>query len=136
MSAITVTHDYIETLKHASEVMVLNKGRVVQRASSSSLYLNPKNLYVAGLLGEFNVCKQKERMWFFRPEEVMINPKGEHKATVVQKRFAGAYSEWTLNTEFGDILAYVNKDQVEGEQTRFNFPQHSEVIHNKILQCK
>ncbi|MEO0428796.1 MAG: ABC transporter ATP-binding protein [Pseudomonadota bacterium] len=46
-----VTHDQIEAMTMATEVGVLDEGRLVQTGSPREIYENPVSLYVAGRLG-------------------------------------------------------------------------------------
>jgi multiple sugar transport system ATP-binding protein len=49
---IYVTHDYREALALADQVVILNKGKVVQIGTPDDLFFRPRNVFVATLLGE------------------------------------------------------------------------------------
>ncbi len=49
---IYVTHDYREALALADTVIILNKGKVVQIGPPDGVFSNPRNVFVATLLGE------------------------------------------------------------------------------------
>jgi len=49
---IYVTHDYREALALADNIVVLNKGKIVQIGSPDELFSHPKTIFVATLLGE------------------------------------------------------------------------------------
>jgi multiple sugar transport system ATP-binding protein len=51
-TVIHVTHDYREAMALADRVIVLNKGRVMQDASPTTVYHNPTNEFVARFVGD------------------------------------------------------------------------------------
>lgn len=61
-TTIYVTHDQEEALILSDRVAVLAAGRVQQIGSASDLYERPANAFVAGFIGESNLCQRE----FFR----------------------------------------------------------------------
>jgi ABC-type Fe3+/spermidine/putrescine transport system ATPase subunit len=55
MTAIFVTHDQTEALTVGDRVAVMNQGRIIQVDTPESLYLHPKNIFVAEFLGYKNI---------------------------------------------------------------------------------
>ena len=51
---IYVTHDQTEALTMGDRIVVLDKGKVQQASSPEDIYNNPKNLFVAGFIGQMN----------------------------------------------------------------------------------
>lgn len=51
MTIIFITHDIREALKLGSRVMVMDKGQVIQIGTPEEITQNPKNVFVAKLLG-------------------------------------------------------------------------------------
>ncbi|PXA85254.1 ABC transporter [Caulobacter sp. D4A] len=58
---IYVTHDQVEAMTMADEIVVLNGGRIEQVGTPLELFDNPRNLFVAGFLGSprMNMLKGK-----------------------------------------------------------------------------
>ena len=56
---IIVTHDQEEALSMATEIAVMQKGRILQRADPRSLYEHPEHRFVAEFIGASNIlpCK-------------------------------------------------------------------------------
>jgi ABC-type sugar transport system ATPase subunit len=50
-TAIYVTHDQIEAMTMADQIVVLNAGNIEQYGSPLELYERPANLFVAGFIG-------------------------------------------------------------------------------------
>ena len=54
ITAIYVTHDRIEALAMADQIVVLRQGRIVQMGTPEELYHRPVNAFMAGFLGAAN----------------------------------------------------------------------------------
>jgi ABC-type Fe3+/spermidine/putrescine transport system ATPase subunit len=57
ITTLIVTHDQDEALYLADELLVLDAGVVRQTGSPADVYLNPKDVFVAGFLGASNVWR-------------------------------------------------------------------------------
>jgi ABC-type Fe3+/spermidine/putrescine transport system ATPase subunit len=66
MTAIYVTHDRVEALAMADEIVVMRNGRVAQIGPPAELYARPASAFIAGFLGAAN----------FVPGEVQIEADG------------------------------------------------------------
>jgi multiple sugar transport system ATP-binding protein len=51
-TTIYVTHDQIEAMTMADRICVMNLGRIQQVGTPKELYFHPKNLFVAGFIGD------------------------------------------------------------------------------------
>lgn len=54
ITVIVATHDSADALSFADETIVMQKGKLIEKAPSKELYFNPANKYVASLFGEVN----------------------------------------------------------------------------------
>ncbi|HET6253963.1 MAG TPA: ABC transporter ATP-binding protein [Puia sp.] len=54
MTCILISHDPPDILSWADEILVLNEGRMVQKATPERIYRQPVDEYVAGLFGKYN----------------------------------------------------------------------------------
>jgi iron(III) transport system ATP-binding protein len=57
LTTILVTHDQVEALSLSNQVVLLEKGHVVQVGSPQDVYETPANAYVAEFVGNANVIK-------------------------------------------------------------------------------
>jgi sulfate transport system ATP-binding protein len=55
VTSIFVTHDQEEAMEVASQVVVLNHGRIEQQGSPSEIYDHPANAFVSRFIGQTNV---------------------------------------------------------------------------------
>lgn len=55
ITCVLVSHDPVEVLSWADELMIMKNGELVFQGSPKEAYSNPKDEYIAGLLGEYNL---------------------------------------------------------------------------------
>lgn len=75
MTSIFVTHDQEEAMRMSDTIHLLNDGTLEQSDSPIDIYLYPKNKYVAGFIGSYNII-DKNLFYSFTGEnaEVAIRP--------------------------------------------------------------
>jgi putative spermidine/putrescine transport system ATP-binding protein/putrescine transport system ATP-binding protein len=54
ITTIIVTHDQSEAMSLADHIIVMNKGRIMQRGSAEEIYSTPANKFVADFIGQSN----------------------------------------------------------------------------------
>lgn len=79
ITVILVSHDPVDGLSLADEIIVLNRGEVVETGSPDQLYNNPKNPYTARLLADCNLFTLSE---------------AEQLGLKVKKDIVAIYPEW------------------------------------------
>ena len=90
VTSIFVTHDQEEAMEVASQVVVLNHGRIEQQGTPSQIYDHPANAFVSRFIGQTNVFdldehdadwlqtaglltpKQGEKIAHVRPHDIII----------------------------------------------------------------
>lgn len=105
-----VSHDPLDVLSWADEVLVLREGRIIQQGSPQQVYRQPVNEYVAGLFGSYNLVPADQvpmlaglhgiepngKDVLIRPEHLRLESEGDITAQVVNVRFFGPYYESEL----------------------------------------
>ena len=84
-TAIYVTHDQVEAMTMADQIVVLSAGRIEQAGSPMELYERPNNLFVAGFIGspKMNLITGKlaeaqgATTIGIRPEHLGVNRQGQ-----------------------------------------------------------
>jgi multiple sugar transport system ATP-binding protein len=68
ITTIYVTHDQVEAMTLADQIVVLNRGRIQQIGDPQDIYAKPRNRMVATFLGNppMNVFWQLTQVRFFR----------------------------------------------------------------------
>lgn len=138
MSVILVTHTMEDALSLADEVLVLHKGKIIQRDQPEQLYHAPKNAYIAALTGNYNLLSVEELAPIMeipyettqigiRANDIVIGKKGEHSATVNAVYFEGIYSIVEIALEPNLILKSIvlrNTYNI-GDKVRVSIPENA-----------
>lgn len=98
ITCIVATHDSADSLSFADETIVIQNGRIVEKAPSKEVYYNPKNKYTASLFGEVNEIKlelltltqKKDETVLLYPHQLKITEGGPLKVIVKQCYFKGS----------------------------------------------
>ena len=61
ITALYVTHDQAEAFAVSDEVIVMNKGEIVQQGSPQVLYRQPQNAFMAKFMGEVNLLPAEKQ---------------------------------------------------------------------------
>lgn len=118
---IYVTHDQIEAMSMADQIILLNHGKVMQIGSPMELYDNPQNTFVASFMGTpaMNVLKANTVMKFghvllerkeyfgYRPEKAILRdtPSDDMfcmKSKVITKEMLGSEVLYKVENMFGE----------------------------------
>jgi ABC-type Fe3+/spermidine/putrescine transport system ATPase subunit len=106
VSMLMVSHDASDMLAWADDLIVIENGKIIQRGNPLSIYHQPVNEYVAGLLGEYNICDASiansliqyenfypaDKQFIIRPEYVFISKEEKGVAAeVIELLFKGGY---------------------------------------------
>ena len=127
MTAVFVTHDQEEAMSLSDEILVLNKGLVMQIDNPKNLYNNPKNEFVAKFIGKSNWINNI----MFRPEDVsfeLIDDSISFDCIVSSVVFLGERYQIELKYLDNRIIAY--------SKSEFRYNQNVSVYinKNKIVQ--
>jgi ABC-type sulfate/molybdate transport systems ATPase subunit len=100
ITCMLVSHDPLDTLSWADEILVLRDGKVVQQGPPENVYGTPVDKYVAELFGKYNLVDGK----IIRPEQMGVfldGQPGTVKATVETVSFWGSFYELAVLTDAG-----------------------------------
>ena len=70
---IYVTHDQTEALTMGDRIVILDKGKIQQIDTPEGIYNNPKNIFVAGFLGQMNFIDVNVHDGSFKIEDTEFN---------------------------------------------------------------
>lgn len=109
ISSMMVSHDPLDTLSWADEIIVMKDGNIEQQGPPKEIYLQPANEYVAGLFGKYNLISPELAQRFLpgsdtaitgnlfvRPEDVtLVSRKSKQSLNGMAKKvtFFGGYYE-------------------------------------------
>lgn len=106
LSILMVTHNAPDALELSDNIIVLRKGKIVEKGPSEKLYFAPKNIYTAALTGDYNLVEFDGVMRILRPESMKITQENQHdsiQTQVVSIRFQGSTNLVNLKDETGRI---------------------------------
>ncbi|MEO5977346.1 MAG: ABC transporter ATP-binding protein [Chryseolinea sp.] len=98
ITCMMISHEPDDLLSWPDKIIILKGGKLIQRGSPEKLYRQPRNEYVAGLLGRYTVIDLKDPLFkttiaghdsvgklFIRPEDVTIHLTGKGVAGTIRK---------------------------------------------------
>lgn len=129
ITCIMISHDPLDTLSWAEEILVMKGGEIIQKGTPAEIYRWPVNEYVAGLFGTYNIidsqlalamtalpAEASSKHVFTRPEDFKIVAT-EEKAVIGEVNkilfFGGHYEleviadETLINIKTGDCKVAV-----------------------------
>lgn len=133
ITTILVSHDPLDTLSWAEEIVIMKDGHIVQHDTARNIYNHPVNAYVAGLFGRFTtITADWKEVWkrlpvtlteqpevFLRPEQLAItrDRKGALRGVVNHVYFMGGYEEAEVQIGDNVLLVRVNETTVEAGES-------------------
>lgn len=124
ITCVLVSHDPLDTLSWADEILVLEKGRLVQQAKPEEIYRRPANEYVASLFGKYTVLtpalaialspfadlEMQDIGRILRPEEIVLTESNKGIAAVAEKvRYMGSVYEVEASVVGHTVTLLTNK---------------------------
>jgi ABC-type sulfate/molybdate transport systems ATPase subunit len=121
ITCMLVSHEPVDVLSWADEILVLHEGNIIQKGYAVEIYKHPKNEYVSGLFGAYNVINTDsiaiKRAWklmkekdpiIIRPENILLskNKKSAIAGIIKKISFCGHYTSIEVETEEQDLLVY------------------------------
>ena len=114
ITALYVTHDQAEAFAVSDEVIVMNKGEIVQQGSPQVLYRQPQNAFMAKFMGEVNLLPAEKQ-----GNQLKI---GEHLLVVDEDQFPQVDGLYTLG---------IRPEAVKLSQDLTN-AEHIGEVHNAV----
>jgi len=101
-TCILVSHDPVDLLSWADEIIIIDKGKIIQRGRPEEVYYFPVTEYAAALFGKYTVVSpeliqlfpslKKDNRRFVRPADFKISSSGV-QCSVTSVSFAGSFYE-------------------------------------------
>ncbi|TAU85099.1 ABC transporter ATP-binding protein [Rhizobium leguminosarum] len=116
---VYVTHDQVEAMTLADQIVVMNAGRIEQVGSPEELYQHPQTIFVATFIGspKMNLLTgpiAEERgaaTYGIRPEHLSLTEEGGWAAQVKFTEYLGNETILYLTSELGELTLRVNGNQ-------------------------
>ncbi|MGT3003911.1 ferric ABC transporter ATP-binding protein [Pasteurella multocida] len=143
ITSLYVTHDQTEAFAVSDEVIVMHKGKIMQKAPAKELYLRPNSLFLANFMGESSIFQgtlQQDQVTVngyqfklnnaaqfgltdgaclvgIRPEAISFKETGEAAQRCSIKSAVYMGNHWEIVTNWGgqDLLVNTNPEQFNPE---------------------
>ncbi len=107
---VYVTHDQVEALTMATDIVVMHNGKIMQQGSPKEIYKNPQNIFVAQFIGDpgMNVFLLDNGKYIgFKPRGLKTDGTGANfsfEADLLTSEFLGFDYQYTFETGMGKIV--------------------------------
>lgn len=144
ITSLYVTHDQTEAFAVSDEVIVMHKGKIMQKAPAKELYLRPNSLFLANFMGESSIFDGKlaqnqvtvngytfplakaqqfnladgDCLVGVRPEAISLKNSGEPAQACQIKSAVYMGNHWEIVAQWGgkELLVNSNPEQFDPEQ--------------------
>ncbi|MGV2885879.1 ABC transporter ATP-binding protein [Paenibacillus taichungensis] len=121
LTALYVTHDQVEAMSMSDEIVVMEKGRILQKGTPETIYTSPSDPFVASFIGKSNWLTPNQSM--VRPEHVSWSKTGHddlcYQAVVLSVSYVGERYEIRVQMEgLGVWTAYLDRRVRVGEKVQ------------------
>lgn len=122
MTCILVSHDPVDLLSWADDIIIIHEGKIVQRGTPEEVYQNPVSEYAAALFGRYNTVTPEliqlfptlENQRFLRPSELKIRADGV-QGKILSIKFMATYYELEVDIAGMKIIITDNSKFAEGD---------------------
>jgi sn-glycerol 3-phosphate transport system ATP-binding protein len=125
---VYVTHDQVEAMSMADDIVLLNKGVIVQHSSPRELYTNPVDIYAARFIGSppANILEKTlsgGRQLGFRPERILFDPLPPERGISFEieintKEMLGSEIIYSAASPFGKLMIKTQHDAADDSRLR------------------
>lgn len=140
---VYVTHDQIEAMSMADDIVLMDKGKIVQQSSPKELYHNPNCVFTAQFVGspQTNIIEgylpQGNKLGF-RPEKIKLNPAqldaGESillNGQIQTKEMLGSEIIYSIGTKYGTLMCKSDQDVDDGIKLTIGIPFSGMYLFNQ-----
>jgi sn-glycerol 3-phosphate transport system ATP-binding protein len=121
---VYVTHDQTEAMSMADDILLMNKGAIVQQSSPRELYANPIDIYAARFIGSppTNILERalsNGRKLGFRPERIIFDTLPpllgvSFEIEINTKEMLGSETIYSAASPFGKLMIKTQADVDDG----------------------
>lgn len=110
---VYVTHDQVEAMSMADNIVLMDHGKIQQEASPEVIYHDPNNVFTAQFIGTppMNILRLEEKgvQIGFRPEKVLISHKAtdcfyQSRGTIVTREMLGSETIYKVSLSTDSIM--------------------------------
>lgn len=114
VTVLFVTHDLDDALQLTNELVIMQKGKLIQKGHPEEIFYRPKNLYAAKLFSHLNPIPNKEKT-YIRPSDVQLFKTSGIPAKIIEKQYLVHYNRLMVKLTDGTMWKIEDKKRVFGE---------------------
>jgi len=118
ITCIVATHDSTDVLSFADEVLVMQKGVIVEEGTPKEVFDHPKNSYIASLFGDVNEILIDGKIQFVYPHQLEVVEKSGLKVEVLNSYFRG--SHYLIEAKYDEGVLFF--------ESTHHYPKHIEIF--------
>ena len=129
---VYVTHDQVEAMSMADDIVLMDKGRIIQQSDPKELYHNPNCVFTAQFIGTpqtniiENVLPDQMKLGI-RPEKIRLNDdSGSASVTIYgriqTKEMLGSEIIYSIDTKYGMLMCKSETDVADGSFQKLYVP--------------
>lgn len=140
VTSIFVTHDQEEAMEVASQIVVLNHGKIEQKGTPNDIYDHPGNEFVSRFIGHTNVfhLQKEDSAWLESAGMIIDEPKGviahvrPHHIQIERPRGPSTSLIYLKDWQHlgGNIRLELNKEGINGKATTI----YAEMPNERFLE--
>ena len=138
---VYVTHDQVEAMSMADDIVLMNNGKIVQQSNPKELYHNPNCVFTAQFIGtpQTNVIDSylPEQMKLgIRPEKIRLTGDNGQKSIhmhgqIQTKEMLGSEIIYSILTKFGTLMCKTDVDIDDGTELTLSIPYENMYLFDK-----
>lgn len=109
ITTLVATHDSMDVLSFADEVIVMKNGQIVESGQPNYIYNNPKDFYVASLFGDVNQIQTDGKIMLLFPHQLKVVDSSDLKVTVKNNFFKG--SHYLVESDFDNQVVFFENEK-------------------------
>ena len=109
ITTLVATHDSMDVLSFADEVIVMKNGQIVESGQPNYIYNNPKDFYVASLFGDVNQIQIDGKIMLLFPHQLKVVDSSDLKVTVKNNFFKG--SHYLVESDFDNQVVFFESEK-------------------------
>ncbi|MFD2201585.1 ABC transporter ATP-binding protein [Shivajiella indica] len=111
ITVLFVTHDLDDALQMTENLVIIQKGKLIQKGHPEHIFSKPKNLYAAKLFSHLNPVQGKNKV-FIRPSDIQLYKSTGILGKVIQRQYLVHYNLLTVRLSNGSIWKAEDKKRI------------------------
>lgn len=116
ITCLVATHDSTDVLSFADEVLVMKKGKIVERGLPKEIYNQPIDNYVASLFGDVNEMIVEGKVQFVYPHQLKVVEQSDWEVVVKNSYFRG--SHYLIEVQLKDNVLFLESKMDYSKNTK------------------